>query len=424
MKMDPNSRANISLSNASKENSVSSSVLLQNAFQVLSDTDQGQNGVETSDVFLNSQDGQGSQGSQWSVVSNANTKKRKIRISDDNATTRTSLSSDDYRNLSVNDKLLVMYNKINVQNEFLSKIESKVDQCLSLHNKVDSIDLKMNEHEARLTLLEYKTIDLEARSRRKNLIFSGFVEERYEDCALTIKTFLSEKLQITQSVAIDRAHRLGRFRRGGNRGIIVAFQDFGDTQLILSKANKLKNTSYSINKDFPQEITNARKNLWAEYKTLKQQNLDKKVSLVYPAKIIVNGRVVRDAFPLWDTIMAGSRVNHSTNEIVDKSNKTYINAQHPVLVKDTTCQLLSDDRYEDLSQMIPDEPKSPQNSPTTARSSHRRSRSPRRRKSGSTSRGRPPSRHVSQPPSNGSQIRRPWDSNELKNTPDHSSVAQ
>ena len=157
----------------------------------------------------------------------------------------------------------------------------------------------IDDHEARLLLLEYKSVDLEARSRRKNLLFIGFTEEKDENCVMQISNFLKQSLEFRSDICIDRAQRLGRFKRDKHRQIIVAFRDCSDVELILSNAHKLKGTKYSINRDYPQEIVNARKTLWKEYKSLKSENPDKRVKIVYPAKILMNGRVVRDAFPQW-----------------------------------------------------------------------------------------------------------------------------
>lgn len=60
----------------------------------------------------------------------------------------------------------------------IGNIDHNVDQCLSIHNKVNRLEKLMDENTARLTLLEYKSIDLEARSRRKNLIFGGIAESK------------------------------------------------------------------------------------------------------------------------------------------------------------------------------------------------------------------------------------------------------
>ena len=186
-----------------------------------------------------------------------------------------------------------------------------MDKCLQISENVNNMRTCIDEHESRILLLEYKSLDLEVRSRRKNLLFICFREERDENCTSKICNFIMDKLKIVADVCIDRAHRLGRYKHGSNRPIIVAFRDFTDTQSILSSANKLKDTNYSINRDFPQEIVSARKSLWENYKTLKQRNPDKRVNMAYPAKIIMNDRVIYDAFPHWDTIMKGQRVHYT-----------------------------------------------------------------------------------------------------------------
>ena len=73
--------------------------------------------------------------------------------------------------------------------------------------------------------------------------------------------------------AISRAHRLGRFiGRGKRRPIIVAFQDYQLIENIIRQGLNLKNTRFSVSRDYPLEITRARKTLWPEYKRIKQEN--------------------------------------------------------------------------------------------------------------------------------------------------------
>ncbi|MEW8548325.1 MAG: hypothetical protein AB2693_32885 [Candidatus Thiodiazotropha sp.] len=149
-----------------------------------------------------------------------------------------------------------------------------------------------------MKLLEYKSIDLEARSRRCNLIFRGHPEIiNNDDCEQIIKSFLSERLGV-DGVFIQRAHRLGTLRplgrrfgqpisyRNDSRPIIVCFRDYSDVERILSNAKKLRDTNLSINRDFPPEIVNARSNLWAEYKQEKSKRRDGSVYIGFPAKLI------------------------------------------------------------------------------------------------------------------------------------------
>ena len=78
----------------------------------------------------------------------------------------------------------------------------------------------------------------------------------------------------------------------------------------MSSANKLKGTHYSVNRDYPQEIVDAMKSLWSGYKRIRQDHPNDKVTLAYPAKIVMNGRIMKDAFPHWGKIMKGRRIQH------------------------------------------------------------------------------------------------------------------
>ena len=77
--------------------------------------------------------------------------------------------------------------------------------------------------------------------------------------------------------------------------------------MIIGAANKLKNTPYGINKDLPKEITSARSQLWPLYKTERAKNPDASVYIGFPAKLVARGRLVKDLFPDWFTVLRDSR---------------------------------------------------------------------------------------------------------------------
>ena len=87
------------------------------------------------------------------------------------------------------------------------------------------------------------------------------------DCKHLIYTFLENELDLDiSSISIERAHRLGTVGRAKddgrvtqNRPIIVRFRDYPDTVDILKSANKLKGTTFGIDRDYPREIADARK---------------------------------------------------------------------------------------------------------------------------------------------------------------------
>ena len=62
----------------------------------------------------------------------------------------------------------------------------------------------------------------------------------------------------------------------------------------MRKAFLLKGTPFSVDYDLPKEINEARKALWSELKCIKSQHPGAKVQIVYPAKLLVDGKVVLD----------------------------------------------------------------------------------------------------------------------------------
>ena len=118
-------------------------------------------------------------------------------------------------------------------------------------------------------------------------------------------------------MCVQRVHRLGsmvkarRTSQTPRRPIIAAFRDYRDTEYIMQNATKLFGSRYGIDRDYPKEIAMARKRLWEHQKSSYKSG--EYVKIVFPAKLIVNGRCVADEFPDWQEILSKDRlqfVNH------------------------------------------------------------------------------------------------------------------
>ena len=184
---------------------------------------------------------------------------------------------------------------------------------MNMGEKVSEVIHVTNKNTDMLKTLAYKSIDLEARSRRNNLIFWGLVENRNENCFALIRQFIKNELNLdADRMYLARAHRLGPVKIGQQglrkRPIIVNFRDFCDTEAIMRNAYMLRRTSFSVDYDFPKEISTARKLLWNEVKSIKSRKPTARCQIVYPAKLIVDGKVVRDEFPNWNEIRNGNRL--------------------------------------------------------------------------------------------------------------------
>ena len=221
------------------------------------------------------------------------------------------MSRDNFRNLTTDEKLVTMFDAI-------TKFGSLGSRVQKVESRVTILESNNASHDTRLRLLEYKSIDMEARSRRHNLIFRGHSENvENDDCVQIIRNFLGRNLELNPNLYIQRAHRIGSLNRvrrshGGKittqpRPIIVNFRDYEDVELIPANAKKLKNTNFVINRDYPKDIISARSTLWPTFKKARADNPNGSVYIGYPAKLIVNGRVIADQFLEWRKVLKGSR---------------------------------------------------------------------------------------------------------------------
>ena len=83
----------------------------------------------------------------------------------------------------------------------------------------------------------------------------------------------------------------------------------------------LKNSQFSVGYDLPKEINEARKRLWEETKYIKSKQPRSKCQIVYPAKLIVDGKVYRDEFPQWNDAVRGNRLIDFTH--IDKNDPIF-----------------------------------------------------------------------------------------------------
>ena len=170
------------------------------------------------------------------------------------------------------------------ENAFLKGEVEKAQQSaasITLDNK------KMNE-----TLL-----DMQCRSMRDNLIFSGIEEGNGTDTPEeTVRHFMTNNLKMSPEVVRDitfsRVHRLGRPVDGKTRPIIARFEHYKQRELVKSRGNKLKGSSLWINEQFPEEINKRRKILRPIMKA--QWDLDQK-AVMSVDRLYINGQLYRDS---------------------------------------------------------------------------------------------------------------------------------
>lgn len=214
-------------------------------------------------------------GNEWQSVSSRQLKKRKKFSS-------SSMDNESFLGLSNDEKLVCLFETLNKNYDKLSSIEETQRQCTIDNNKVnvdiakaneriDNVETCINTHTQKLKMLSYRSLDIESRSRRNNIVFWGITERLETDCRKLIRNFMRDELDIDpDEMYIERAHRLGsllsnryRGKQDPKRPIIVRFMDYNDTDRVLEKGYRLKGSAFGLDRDYPKEIAVARKELYA-----------------------------------------------------------------------------------------------------------------------------------------------------------------
>lgn len=170
---------------------------------------------------------------------------------------------------------------------------SETDSKLSyLLKKVESLEASQAKTDDRL-------VDLQWRSMRENLIFTGIPEPylpegEFENVEGTLRQFLRDEMDIDRDIAFDRVHRLGRYDmyKKYPRPIIAKFERYRDKEAVRKAApQSLFGKRYGVREQFPPEIEEKRKVLYPEAKKARG-NKNNVVRLVRD-KLFVNGREVK-----------------------------------------------------------------------------------------------------------------------------------
>jgi hypothetical protein len=121
-------------------------------------------------------------------------------------------------------------------------------------------------------------LDLQARSMRDNLIFTGIEEKDRENTLEVLRNFLATEMKVpqTQSITFDRVHRMGPPGQT-NRSIIAKLNHSSDKGKILACGKNLKDKNFRVFEQFPPAVQEKRKRLMPLFKSAKSDPL-KKVS--------------------------------------------------------------------------------------------------------------------------------------------------
>lgn len=149
---------------------------------------------------------------------------------------------------------------------------------MTVKTLTETMDSNMKENKT----MKETILDIQTRSMRNNLIFSGLPEHPSENPEALIKDFLKTQLKlspdIVNHITFHRVHHLGPRNSKSLRPIVAKLEHYKHKELIKSKGKEPKDTQYRLNDQFPREINKGHKTL---HPILKQHRLSNKpVNLV------------------------------------------------------------------------------------------------------------------------------------------------
>ena len=142
-----------------------------------------------------------------------------------------------------------------------------------------------------------RAIKLESYSRRNNLNFFNIPEkndESFENSETNLRNFMVAEFKISKEdvddISFERVHRIGKSSptESKPRPLIAKFTYHKDKEFVLSKAKNLRDTKFTVARDFPREIVDKRKLPLPTLKDAKKKGHT--ATLVYD-KLYINGQL-------------------------------------------------------------------------------------------------------------------------------------
>ena len=145
-----------------------------------------------------------------------------------------------------------------MSNEF----ETLKTSVQSLEGEVRNIKKENCDLKQEMSALRESMVSDKARSMRNNLLFHGVPESKEENCEQTVRTFIKNKLNIEDSdYEIERAHRMGPYKRDKKRPIVARFLRYKDKESVKKVSYRLKGSTLGVSDQFPREVTERRAKL-------------------------------------------------------------------------------------------------------------------------------------------------------------------
>lgn len=186
-----------------------------------------------------------------------------------------------------------------------SQIESLQKENNVMHTKLSELTTTINHLQNENKVLKESILDLQCRSMRDNLVFSGIPEQTEDNPEHAIKDFMHSTLklpkEIVNNITFHRVHRLGsnnnkNLNSKRPRPIVAKFEHYKQKELVKSKGKELRGTTFGLNDQFPRVIQDRRRILIPIMKQFRQNG---KKAVITVDRLYVDGKLYRNDTISW-----------------------------------------------------------------------------------------------------------------------------
>lgn len=165
-----------------------------------------------------------------------------------------------------------------------------------LKDSVHALTIQLTSVVAENKTMKENMLDLQSRSMRDNLVFTGIPEQTPDDPEKSVKDFMIKQLKLpaetVQNITFHRVHRI-RSKNNNNRprAIIAKFEHYKHKELVQRQGKQLKGTNYGLNEQYPRDILERRKQL---FPIRKQKINEGRKAVITVDKLYIDGQLYRD----------------------------------------------------------------------------------------------------------------------------------
>lgn len=175
--------------------------------------------------------------------------------------------------------LKIIQNELNEQKATIVQSAEKVTEQVTqnikstLDEKFKSIDEKYENLKEKLETQEKRLYILEKQSKQRNIVIFGLEESEklYTDLEKNIQSFINKYFSVGLELRdIQETRRIGK-KGEKPRPISVTFTTLGTKIEIFKKRRVLKDTTYYIKEEFPQQVLEKRRELQEQVNTEREK---------------------------------------------------------------------------------------------------------------------------------------------------------